>query len=85
MDEVRGKGLLLGFELVRDKKSRTPLPKSQCEQIFQLCLRRGLLTMSYSPRVRINPPLVITREQALEGVAILDEAFGEFLMLSPAS
>lgn len=85
VDEVRGKGLLLAFELVRDKKSRIPLPKSQCEQIFQLCLRRGLLTMSYSPRVRINPPLVITREQALEGVAILDEAFGEFLMHSSAS
>ena len=30
--------------------------------------------MAYAPRVRINPPLVITREQALEGIEILDEA-----------
>ena len=31
--------------------------------------------MGYFPRVRINPPLVITREQAEAGVEILDEVF----------
>jgi 4-aminobutyrate aminotransferase-like enzyme len=31
--------------------------------------------MSYFPRVRINPPLVITAEQAEAGIAILDEVF----------
>ena len=43
--------------------------------VFQECLQRGLLTMAYAPRVRINPPLVITEAEALEGVAILDEVF----------
>ena len=45
-----------------------------CERIFHECLRRGLLTMAYAPRVRINPPLVITEAEAKEGVDILEEA-----------
>jgi 4-aminobutyrate aminotransferase-like enzyme len=73
--EVRGKGLLIAIELVKDKKTREPLDKRTCEWIFLECLRRGLLTMAYAPRVRVNPPLVITEEQALEGAAILDEVF----------
>jgi 4-aminobutyrate aminotransferase-like enzyme len=48
-----------------------------CEQVFLGALRRGLLLMGYSSRVRINPPLIITEAEALEGVHILDEALGD--------
>ena len=72
--EVRGKGLLLGIELVRDRKSREPLSKDVTRALYQECLRRGLLAMSYAPTIRINPPLVIREDQALAGLAILDEA-----------
>ncbi|MCS6915335.1 MAG: aminotransferase class III-fold pyridoxal phosphate-dependent enzyme [Myxococcales bacterium] len=71
---VRGQGLLLAVELVRDRRSREPLAQEHCRWLFQECLRRGLLTMAYNPRVRINPPLVITREQACEGIEIFAEA-----------
>ena len=73
--EVRGKGLLAAVELVESRQTKQPLSKSTCEWIFKQCLERGLLTMAYAPRVRINPPLVITEAEALEGVAILDEVF----------
>lgn len=73
--EVRGRGLMIGLELVRDKKTREPLGKKACEAIFLEAMRRGAITMTYTPRVRINPPLVITEAQAMEAVAILDEAF----------
>lgn len=72
--EVRGRGLLLGLELVRDRTSREPLPRAVTQALYQECLRRGLVAMTYSATVRINPPLVITEDQALEGLAILDEA-----------
>src|SRR5262245_16186952 len=72
--EVRGKGLLLGMELVRDRTSKTPLDKDITRALYQECLRRGLVSMTYSPSVRINPPLIIREEQALAGLAILDEA-----------
>jgi 4-aminobutyrate aminotransferase / (S)-3-amino-2-methylpropionate transaminase / 5-aminovalerate transaminase len=74
--EVRGRGLLIAVELVADRKTMAPLPKPRCEQLFRLCLERGLLTMAYSPRVRINPPLVITQAEVDEGLAILDDALG---------
>jgi 4-aminobutyrate aminotransferase-like enzyme len=72
--DVRGRGLLLGLELVRDRKSKERLPKDVTQAIFQECVRRGLIAMCYGPVVRICPPLVISEETALEGLAILDEA-----------
>jgi 4-aminobutyrate aminotransferase-like enzyme len=73
--DVRGRGLLIGLELIREDQSRRPLARKVMEIIFQQALRRGLLTMGYFPRVRINPPLVITEAQAQAGAGILDEVF----------
>lgn len=72
--DVRGRGLLLGLELVSDRRSKEPLSKSYTRALFQECLRRGLVAMCYSHIVRINPPLVIDEATALEGLDILDEA-----------
>ena len=74
--EVRGKGLMLGLELVRDQRTKEPLSKNVTRALYQECLRRGLLAMTYAPSVRINPPLIIREEAALAGLAILDEALG---------
>jgi len=71
---VRGKGLMLGIELVRDRTSKEPIAKEFTRTLYQECLRRGLVAMTYSHAVRINPPLVIREDTALAGLAILDEA-----------
>jgi len=71
---VRGKGLMLGLELVRDQKTKEPISKEFTRTLYQECLKRGLVAMTYSPSIRINPPLVIREETALAGLAILDEA-----------
>jgi 4-aminobutyrate aminotransferase / (S)-3-amino-2-methylpropionate transaminase / 5-aminovalerate transaminase len=73
--DVRGKGLMIGIDLVRDRRTKEVLGRSVTETIFKESLRRGLLVMGYFPRMRINPPLVITREQAEAGAEILDEVF----------
>jgi 4-aminobutyrate aminotransferase-like enzyme len=73
--DVRGRGLLIGLELIREDQSRRPLARKVMEIIFQQALKRGLLTMGYFPRIRINPPLVITEAQAQTGAGILDEVF----------
>jgi 4-aminobutyrate aminotransferase-like enzyme len=73
--DVRGRGLMIGIDLVRDRKSREILGRSVTETIFTESLKRGLLVMGYFPRMRINPPLVVTREQAEAGAEILDEVF----------
>jgi 4-aminobutyrate aminotransferase/(S)-3-amino-2-methylpropionate transaminase len=72
--EVRGRGLLLGIELVKDRRTKEPLGKDVTQALYQECLRRGLAAMTYSATVRINPPLIISEETALAGLAILDEA-----------
>jgi 4-aminobutyrate aminotransferase-like enzyme len=75
--DVRGVGLLIGMDLVKDRRSKEPLSRAVSERIFLGALRRGLLLMGYFSRVRINPPLVLTESEARDGVAILDEVFAE--------
>ena len=74
--DVRGKGLMIGMDMVADRKTKEPLDKSVTRALFHEALDRGLVTMSYSSVIRINPPLVITEEEALKGVDILDQSFG---------
>ena len=73
--DVRGKGLLIGLDLVKDRETKEELSSQVTERIFQEALKRGLLIMGYFPHVRLNPPLVITAAQVQEGIAILDEVF----------
>jgi len=77
--EVRGKGLMLGIELVRDRLTKEPVPKEVAQALYQECLRRGLVAMTYSPTIRINPPLVISEDTALEGLGLLEGALAAIL------
>ena len=74
--DVRGRGLMIGVEMVADRKTKEPLDKTITRALFHEALDRGLVTMSYSHVIRINPPLIITEDEALRGVDILDQAFG---------
>ena len=77
VSDVRGRGLMLGMDLVVPG-TRKLLDKKLARWIFDRLLERGVIAMIYNPEVRINPPLVITDEQALEALAtvktVLDEA-----------
>ncbi len=73
--DVRGRGLMIGVEMVADRATKEPLDKAITRALFHEALERGLITMSYSHVIRINPPLVITEDEALRGVDILDRSF----------
>ena len=73
--EVRGRGLMIGIELVKDKKTREPIDKKTSHRVFHDCLKRGLLSMSYSNPIRIIPPLTISEKSAMQAAAILEEVF----------
>jgi 4-aminobutyrate aminotransferase-like enzyme len=72
--DVRGEGLMIGVELVKDKKTKEPLEKKLTLKLFHDCLARGLISMCYSHNIRINPPLVMTEAEAEEAVSILISA-----------
>jgi 4-aminobutyrate aminotransferase/(S)-3-amino-2-methylpropionate transaminase len=74
--DVRGRGLLIGVELVKNSKTREKLDKKYTREIFNECLKRGLIVMGYNPDIRINPPLILSTEEAEEGIAIMEDAFG---------
>jgi 4-aminobutyrate aminotransferase-like enzyme len=69
---VRGKGLLVGFDLVSDRETNALLPKERCVEFFKRCLAEGLIMMSYTPRVRVHPPLILTADQANSALTIVD-------------
>lgn len=75
--DVRGAGLLLGMDLVKNRTTKEPLSREVSEAIFLGALQRGLLLMGYFSRIRINPPLILSESEARDGVVILDEVFGE--------
>jgi 4-aminobutyrate aminotransferase-like enzyme len=73
---VRGRGLMLGLDLVVPG-TRQLLDKKSTRWIFDTLLERGVIAMIYNPEVRINPPLVITEEQALEALATMKSVLEE--------
>jgi 4-aminobutyrate aminotransferase-like enzyme len=72
---ARGSGMFMALELVSDKRTKAPLPREVTQRFFMECVRRGLLTMSYSPHFRIQPPLTTDEATADNGLAILREVF----------
>nr|prf Ala-glyoxylate aminotransferase 2 [Rattus norvegicus] len=62
--DVRGKGLWWGIEMVQDKISRQPLPKTEVNQIHEDCKDMGLLVGrggNFSQTFRIAPPMRVTK------------------------
>jgi 2,2-dialkylglycine decarboxylase (pyruvate) len=78
--DVRGRGLLLGVELVEDRQSKTPAREFGFE-VSKRCLELGaslnIGRRSMANIFRIAPPLTVTRDQIDTAVAILDQALSE--------
>jgi taurine---2-oxoglutarate transaminase len=80
--DVRGKGLLYGVELVKDRETREPLVPFNASgeafapmaKIFRAALERGLYLFIRFNVIIVAPPLTITREELDEGLSLLDEA-----------
>jgi 4-aminobutyrate aminotransferase / (S)-3-amino-2-methylpropionate transaminase / 5-aminovalerate transaminase len=75
--EIRGKGLMIGVDVVTSRDQQAPMPSALTRRVFHEALRRGLLAMCYGPRIRINPPLVIDMQTAIEGAEILEDVFAD--------
>jgi len=77
--DVRGKGLMIGMELVTDRTSRAPA-KKLCEAVLTRAYHQGLLLLSCgASTVRFIPPLMINRGHVDEALSLLEPALREAL------
>jgi 4-aminobutyrate aminotransferase len=75
--DVRGKGLMIGVEIVRDQKTKERAGDLR-EAIVDRAFEKGLLLLGAGENtIRIAPPLVIDEEQAAFAVQTLDACIGE--------
>ncbi|XP_068846660.1 alanine--glyoxylate aminotransferase 2, mitochondrial isoform X3 [Capricornis sumatraensis] len=75
--DVRGKGLMIGIEMVKDKESHQPLPREEVNQIHHDCKCMGLLIGRgglFSQTFRIAPSLCITKPEADFAVEVFRSA-----------
>ena len=75
--DVRGKGLMIGVDLVRDHQDKVPATKER-DAIVQSCFRRGLLLLGCGTgAIRLCPPLIINRQEAETALGVLEAALEE--------
>jgi 4-aminobutyrate aminotransferase len=77
--DVRGKGLMMGVELVVDKSSKAPNPTAAAA-VMEGCRRRGVLVGKggmHGSVLRLAPPLTLTEDEARRAVGVLDAALAE--------
>jgi adenosylmethionine-8-amino-7-oxononanoate aminotransferase len=85
--DIRGKGIFAGIEFVKDKATKEPFPADVAfyRRVVERCFEKKLLVYPgvatvdgfVGDHIQVAPPLVVTKEQIDEIVALLDEAIGE--------
>jgi len=72
--DVRGRGLMIGVEVVADQKSKEPPTPAQVGELAMKLLNRGIIVTPcgrYGNVFRFMPPLTISREYALKATEIM--------------
>ncbi|XP_052393921.1 alanine--glyoxylate aminotransferase 2, mitochondrial-like [Carassius gibelio] len=80
--DVRGKGLQIGVEMVKDKASRDPLPSEAMAEIFEDTKDMGVLIGKgglYGQTFRIKPPMCITKDDADFFLAVFNQAVQNYM------
>jgi 4-aminobutyrate aminotransferase len=77
--DVRGKGLMIGIELVKDPKTKEKAIEER-DKVIRACFNKGLLILGCGENViRLSPPLILTQREADTALTILEEVFEEML------
>ncbi len=74
--DVRGKGFLLGIELVKDKTTKEPFNEAG-KLVYQKAFSKGLAWIPAGHILRMSPPLIMDEEYAMKGMDIIEESIAE--------
>jgi 4-aminobutyrate aminotransferase len=78
--DVRGIGLMIGVEFVRDRTTKAPF-EGLTGQIEAAAFKKGLLLLGCGrSALRLSPPLVIDKEDVAIGLGLLDESLAELIV-----
>ena len=75
--DVRGPGLAIGVELVKDPVTKEPVDDTTMERLLWRCVQHGLFYQNAHNVIKLKPPLIITMEQAAEAMNILEHCLEE--------
>ena len=71
--DVRGRGLMIGVDIVKDKVSKE-YANAERDKIVEMAFEKGILFLGCGPStIRLCPPLVVTKEEADVAVNVLEE------------
>jgi 4-aminobutyrate aminotransferase-like enzyme len=76
--DVRGRGLVMGVELVKDKQTTEPAP-DLTKKLIDVAAQNGLLIGSvgiFGNVIRVAPPLVISEDEAVESLDLFEKSLG---------
>jgi 4-aminobutyrate aminotransferase-like enzyme len=74
--DVKGKGFLLGVELVKDKATKEPFNQAGT-LVYQKAFRKGLAWIPAGHILRMSPPLIMDEEHAMKGIDMIEESIAE--------
>src|SRR5690606_25568173 len=73
---VKGKGFLLGIELVKDKITKEPFDEAG-KRVYQKAFSKGLAWIPAGHILRMSPPLIMDETYAAMGLDIIEESISE--------
>jgi 4-aminobutyrate aminotransferase len=77
--EIRGRGLMIGMEMVEDPGTKAPC-KTSCHELITRAFHNGLLLLACGQStVRFMPPLMVSIPQVDEAVSLLEKSLNEAL------
>ncbi len=74
--DIKGKGFLLGMELVKDKGTKEPFAEAGT-LVYQKAFQKGLAWIPAGNILRMSPPLIMDEKYAAMGMDIIEESIAE--------
>ena len=74
--DVKGKGFLLGIELVKDKATKEPFDEAG-KLVYQKAFSKGLAWIPAGHILRMSPPLIMDEKYAMMGLDMIEESIAE--------
>ena len=78
--DVRGPGLAIGVEMVKDRETKEPFDEETMDKMMWRCADEGLFYQTAHNVIKLKPPIIIAMEEARKAMDILEHSFREVMI-----